>query len=76
MTRDEAVHAAEGHLPVICNGTRFRRISAIIWRYIGDTDRTGMAHNVPDKAMFLEVEDWKANSRTVVNLSAVELDRG
>lgn len=76
MTKEEAIYAAKGRLPVICNGTRYRRISAIIWRYIGDTDLLGMAHNVPDEAMFLEVEDWKANSRTVVNPSAVELDRG
>lgn len=75
MTKQEAVYAAKGRLPVICNGIRYRRISAIIWRYIGDTDLAGMAHNMPDEAMFLELEDLRTNSRTIANPSAVELGR-
>ena len=57
MTRDEAIYAAKQRMPVICNGTRYRRISAVIFRYIGDTDRTGMAHNVPEE--MLQVELWR-----------------
>lgn len=76
MTKEEAVYAAKGRLPVICNGTQYRRISAIIIRYIGDTDRIGMAHNVPDEAVFVELEDLHTNSRTIANPSAVEIDRG
>lgn len=76
MTKQEVMYAAKEQKPVICNGTRYRRISAIIFRYIGDTDRTGMAHNVPDEVMFVELEDKQSNSRTIVNPGAVELDRG
>lgn len=76
MTKEQAMHAAMERSPVICNGVRYRRISAIIFRYLGDTDKLSMAHDVPNEAMFLELEDWKANSRSVVNLRAVELDRG
>lgn len=76
MTKQEVMYAAKEQKPVICNGTRYRRISAIIFRYIGDTDRIGMAHNVPDEVMFVELEDKHSNSRTIVNPGAVELDRG
>jgi len=76
MTRDEAIYAAKQKMPVICNGTRYRRISAVIFRYIGDTDRTGMAHNVSEEILQVELEDWKANSRTVANPGMVEFDRG
>ncbi len=75
MTKQEAIYAAKGRLPVICNGIHYRRISAIIFRYIGDTDMTGMSHDVPDEAIFLELEDLRTNSRTVVNPGAVELAR-
>lgn len=76
MTRQEVMYAAKEQKPVVCNGTHYRRISAVIFRYIGDTDRIGMAHNVPDEVMFVELEDRRSNSRTVVNPSTVELDRG
>lgn len=76
MTKKEAVYAAKERKPVICNGIRYRRISAIIFRYIGDTDIAGMAHNVPDEMIFLELEDLCTNSRTVANPSEVELYRG
>ena len=76
MTKQEIMYAAKEQKPVICNGTRYRRISAIIFRYIGDTDRVGMTHNVPDEVIFVELEDKRSNSRTIANPSAVELDRG
>lgn len=75
MTKDEAMYAAKERKPVVCNGIRYRRISAIIFRYIGDTDRIGMAHNVPNEMMLVELEDLHTNSRTIANPSAVELGR-
>ena len=75
MTKDEVMYAAKERKPVICNGIRYRRISAIIFRYIGDTDRIGMAHNVPNEMMLVELEDLRTNSRTIANPSAVELAR-
>lgn len=75
MTKDEVMYAAKERKPVICNGIRYRRISAIIFRYIGDTDRIGMAHNVPNEMMLVELEDMRTNSRTIANPSAVELGR-
>lgn len=75
MTKDEVMYAAKERKPVICNGIRYRRISAIIFRYIGDTDRIGMAHNVPNEMMLVELEDLHTNSRTIANPSAVELGR-
>lgn len=75
MTKDEVMYAAKERKPVMCNGIRYRRISAIIFRYIGDTDRIGMAHNVPNEMMLVELEDLHTNSRTIANPSAVELGR-
>lgn len=75
MTKDEVMYAAKERKPVVCNGIRYRRISAIIFRYIGDTDRIGMAHNVPNEMMLVELEDLRTNSRTIANPSAVELGR-
>lgn len=75
MTKDEVMYAAKERKPVVCNGIRYRRISAIIFRYIGDTDRIGMAHNVPNEMMLVELEDMRTNSRTIANPSAVELGR-
>lgn len=75
MTKEEAMYAAKERKPVVCNGIRYRRISAIIFRYIGDTDRIGMAHNVPNEMMLVELEDLRTNSRTIANPSAVELGR-
>ena len=75
MTKEEVMYAAKERKPVICNGIRYRRISAIIFRYIGDTDRIGMAHNVPNEMMLVELEDMRTNSRTIANPSAVELGR-
>lgn len=75
MTKDEVMHAAKERKPVMCNGIKYRRISAIIFRYIGDTDRIGMAHNVPNEMMLVELEDLRTNSRTIANPSAVELAR-
>ena len=75
MTKDEVMYAAKERKPVICNGIRYRRISAIIFRYLGDTDRIGMAHNVPSEMMLVELEDMRTNSRTIANPSAVELGR-
>ena len=75
MTKEQAMYAAMERKPVICNGIRYRRISAIIFRYIGDTDRIGMAHNVPNEMMLVELEDMRTNSRTIANPSAVELGR-
>ncbi|MBE6710342.1 MAG: hypothetical protein E7579_04385 [Ruminococcaceae bacterium] len=75
MTKDEVMYAAKERKPVVCNGIRYRRISAIIFRYIGDTDRIGMAHNVPNEMMLVELEDLHTNSRTIANPSAVELGR-
>ncbi len=76
MTKDEVMYAAKERKPVMCNGIKYRRISAIIFRYIGDTDRIGMAHNVPNEMMLVELEDLRTNSRTIANPSAVELARG
>lgn len=75
MTKDEVMYAAKERKPVMCNGIKYRRISAIIFRYIGDTDRIGMAHNVPNEIMLVELEDLRTNSRTIANPSAVELAR-
>lgn len=75
MTKDEVMYAAKERKPVVCNGIRYRRISAIIFRYVGDTDRIGMAHNVPNEMMLVELEDLHTNSRTIANPSAVELGR-
>lgn len=75
MTKEEAMYAAKERKPVMCNGIKYRRISAIIFRYIGDTDRIGMAHNVPNEMMLVELEDLRTNSRTIANPSAVELAR-
>lgn len=75
MTKDEVMYAAKERKPVVCNGIKYRRISAIIFRYIGDTDRIGMAHNVPNEMMLVELEDLRTNSRTIANPSAVELAR-
>lgn len=75
MTKEEVMYAAKERKPVVCNGIRYRRISAIIFRYIGDTDRIGMAHNVPNEMMLVELEDMRTNSRTIANPSAVELGR-
>lgn len=75
MTKDEVMYAAKERKPVMCNGIKYRRISAIIFRYIGDTDRIGMAHNVPNEMMLVELEDLRTNSRTIANPSAVELAR-
>lgn len=75
MTKEEVMYAAKERKPVVCNGIRYRRISAIIFRYIGDTDRIGMAHNVPNEMMLVELEDLRTNSRTIANPSAVELAR-
>lgn len=75
MTKDEVMYAAKERKPVVCNGIRYRRISAIIFRYLGDTDRIGMAHNVPNEMMLVELEDLHTNSRTIANPSAVELGR-
>lgn len=75
MTKDEVIYAAKERKPVMCNGIKYRRISAIIFRYIGDTDRIGMAHNVPNEMMLVELEDLRTNSRTIANPSAVELAR-
>ena len=75
MTKDEVMYAAKERKPVMCNGIKYRRISAIIFRYIGDTDRLGMAHNVPNEMMLVELEDLHTNSRTIANPSAVELGR-
>ena len=74
MTKQEAMTAAMNRKPVIYNGIRYKRISAVIFRYLGDRDRETMASGLPSEALFLELEDWHANSRTVVDLSAVELD--
>lgn len=73
MTKEEVMYAAKERKPVMCNGIKYRRISAIIFRYIGDTDRIGMAHNVPNEMMLVELEDLRTNSRTIANPSAVEL---
>lgn len=73
MTKEEVMYAAKERKPVMCNGVKYRRISAIIFRYIGDTDRIGMAHNVPNEMMLVELEDLRTNSRTIANPSAVEL---
>ena len=75
MTKDEVMYAAKERKPVVCNGIKYRRISAIIFRYIGDTDRIGMAHNVPNEMMLVELEDLRTNSRTIANPSAIELAR-
>ena len=75
MTKEQAMYAAMERKPVTCNGIRYRRISAIIFRYLGNTDKLGMEHNVPNEVMFLELEDLRTNSRTVANPSAVELVR-
>lgn len=75
MTKEEVMYAAKERKPVMCNGVKYRRISAIIFRYIGDTDRIGMAHNVPNEMMLVELEDLRTNSRTIANPSAVELAR-
>lgn len=75
MTKDEVMYAAKERKPVMCNGIRYRRISAIIFRYLGDTDRIGMAHNVPNEMMLVELEDLHTNSRTIATPSAVELGR-
>ena len=76
MTKEQYMKAGRMRVPVVCNGIRYRRISAIIFRYLGNTDKLGMAHNVPNEVMFLELEDLRTNSRTVANPSAVEMDRG
>lgn len=73
MTKEEVMYAAKERKPVTCNGIKYRRISAIIFRYVGDTDRIGMAHNVPNEMMLVELEDLRTNSRTIANPSAVEL---
>lgn len=75
MNKEQVMYAAKERKPVICNGIKYRRISAIIFRYVGDTDRIGMAHNVPNEMMLVELEDLRTNSRTVANPSAVELAR-
>ena len=74
MTKEQAMYAAKERKPVICNGIRYKRISAVIFRYIGDRDRETMASGMPSEALFVELEDWHTNSRTVVNPGAVEPD--
>ena len=74
MTKEEAMFAAKERKPVICNGIRYKRISALIFRYLGDRDRETMAIGLPSEVLFVELEDWYARSRTVANPSAVEAD--
>lgn len=74
MTKEEAMFAAKERKPVICNGIRYKRISALIFRYLGDRDRETMATGLPSEVLFVELEDWHARSRTVANPSEVEAD--
>lgn len=73
MTKEECVQAAKQRIPVTCNGVRYRRISAVIFRYTDETDRIGMSRNIPPEFVEVELEDLRTNSRTVTNPSAVEL---
>lgn len=73
MTKEECVQAAKLRVPVICNDIKYRRISAVIFRYTDENDRIGMNRNVPKEFVEVELEDLHTNSRTITNPRGVEL---
>lgn len=68
MTKEEAVKAAEMRVPVVFHDPMlgdllYNRISAVIWRYAGETERK---RGKPEKYVELELEDRRAGGKSVM----------
>ena len=70
MTKEECREAARYRSPVIANGIRYKRISAIVARYATDLQ---MERGIPQEYLEVELECASGNSVTITSPAAVSL---